>query len=32
MAVNDLTFNQLATVLQAITAQATGSSAIAVTD
>lgn len=32
MAVNDLTFNQLATVLQAITAQATGASAIAVTD
>lgn len=32
MAVNDLTFNQLATVLTAITAQATGSSAIAVTD
>ena len=32
MAVNDLNFNQLATVLQAITAQATGASAIAVTD
>lgn len=32
MAVNDLTFNQLATVLTAITAQATGSSPIAVTD
>lgn len=32
MAVNDLTFNQLATVLTAITAQATGASAIAVTD
>lgn len=32
MAVNDLTFNQLATVLTAITAQATGSGAIAVTD
>ena len=32
MPVNDLTFNQLATVLTAITAQATGSSAIAVTD
>ena len=32
MAVNDLTFNQLATVLTAITAQATGASPIAVTD
>ena len=29
---NDLTFNQLATILNAITAQATGTSAIAVTD
>lgn len=32
MAVNDLTFEQLATVLTAITAQATGTSALAVTD
>lgn len=32
MPVNDLTFNQLATVLTAITAQATGASSIAVTD
>lgn len=32
MAVNDLTFNQLATVLTAITAQATGTSNLAVTD
>ena len=29
---NDLTFNQLATILNAITAQATGTSALAVTD